>query len=61
MLNDTSDPSDIPERRVEVYTQPRGGKNPTYRTRTEYTPEQSVPVVVGGKSLGSIKVSELLP
>jgi hypothetical protein len=51
----------IPERRVEVYTDPRGGKKPTYRTRTEYAPGQAVPVTVAGKTLGSIPVSELLP
>ena len=33
------------DRRVEVYTQPRGGKNPAYRTRTDYGPNDAVPVV----------------
>ena len=51
----------IPERRVEVYTQPRGGKNPTYRTLAEYSNTQSVPVVIAGQALGEIPVSELLP
>lgn len=51
----------IPDRRVEVYTLPRGGKNPTYRTRTDYAPGQTVPVVVAGQTVGSIPVSELLP
>lgn len=51
----------IPGRRVEVYTNPRGGKAPTYRTRTDYAPGQDVPVVVAGKTLGSLPVSELLP
>lgn len=49
------------DRRVEVYTQPRGGKNPTYRQRTDYGPGAAVPVVVGGKELGRIAVAELLP
>jgi Uma2 family endonuclease len=49
------------DRRVEVYTNPRGGKAPAYRTRTEYTPGQSVPVTIGKKTVGSISVSELLP
>jgi len=48
-------------RRVEVYTQPRGGKTPTYRSRADYGPGDSVPVIIGGKKLGTIKVSELLP
>jgi Uma2 family endonuclease len=48
-------------RRVEVYTQPKGGKNPTYKQHVDYGPEESVPVVVGGKELGRISVKELLP
>ena len=51
----------IPERRVEVYTQPRGGRNPTYRTRTDYGTDAAVPVVLAGKTLGTIPVAELLP
>ena len=52
---------DVKARRIEVYTEPRGGKNPTYRSRTEYDPDDAVPVVVAGKTLGTILVSELLP
>ncbi len=51
----------IPERRIEVYTDPKGGKSPTYRTRTDYGPDDSVPVALAGKALGSIPVRELLP
>lgn len=51
----------VKDRRVEVYTQPRGGKNPTYRQRTDYGPDDTVPVVVGGNELGRISVKELLP
>lgn len=47
--------------RVEVYTQPRGGKNPTYKARTDYGPDDKVPVVVGGAQVGTIAVKELLP
>jgi Uma2 family endonuclease len=49
------------DRRVEVYAQPRGGKNPAYRTTATYGPGDSVPVVVGGTELGTLPVSELLP
>lgn len=49
------------DRRVEVYTQPRGGKSPTYKQQTDYGPDDAVPVVVGGKELGRIPVKELLP
>ena len=51
----------IPDRRVEVYTQPRGGRSPTYRTRADFAPGQSVPVVLAGQTVGSIPVSELFP
>jgi hypothetical protein len=44
-----------------VYTQPRGGKNPTYRGQDTYGPDDSVPVVVAGTELGTILVRELLP
>ncbi len=46
---------------VEVYTQPRGGRTPTYRTRTDYAAGQVVPVVLAGKQVGTIPVSEIIP
>lgn len=49
------------DRRVEVYTHPRGGKKPTYRTRTDYPPGSEVPVVLGGAEVGSIAIDEILP
>ncbi|MBM3979777.1 MAG: Uma2 family endonuclease [Planctomycetes bacterium] len=51
----------VSENRVEVYTDPRGGKAPAYKTRTDYGPSDSLPVVVAGKQLGVIAVKELLP
>jgi hypothetical protein len=49
------------DRRVEVYTQPKGGKNPAYKTRTDYGPDDAAPVVVAGKQVGTVAVKELLP
>jgi hypothetical protein len=49
------------DRRVEVYTQPRGGKNPAYRQRADYGPADAVPVVIDGQQAGTIPVRELLP
>jgi hypothetical protein len=49
------------DRRIEVYTEPRGGKNPAYKKHADYGPEDAVPVVVAGKELGRIAVKELLP
>ena len=51
----------IAARRVEVYTEPRGGKNPVYKKQTNYDADETVPVVVAGKELGRILVKELLP
>lgn len=51
----------LQDRQVEVYTDPKGGKSPTYRTRTDYGPDDAVPVALAGKSLGSIPAHELLP
>lgn len=49
------------DRRIEVYTEPRGGKNPAYKLQTNYGPDDTVPVVVAGKQIGRIPVKELLP
>jgi Uma2 family endonuclease len=51
----------VNERRVEVYTEPRGGKNPAYKKHVDCGPEDAVPVVVAGKELGRISIKELLP
>jgi len=51
----------VKDRIVEVYTKPGNGKSPGYRTRKDYAPGTSVPVVVGGKKVGSVPVDELLP
>ena len=49
------------DRRVEVYTQPRGGKSPSYKQRTDYGPADAVPVIIAGKQVGTIAVKDLLP
>ncbi len=46
------------DRRVEVYASPAG---PSYANQRSYTPAESVPLVIDGKSLGSIPVVDLLP
>lgn len=51
----------IPDRRIEVYSQPRGGKSPTYRTRHDFGPRDSVPVVLAERDYGAIAVREILP
>ena len=49
------------DRRVEVYTRPRAGRVPAYRSRTEYGPGDKVPVTLGGEHLGEIIVDDILP
>jgi Uma2 family endonuclease len=51
----------IRERKIEVYTQPKNGGNPSYRSHHDYKIGDSVPVVLGKKTVGSIPVSEILP
>ena len=50
----------VAERSIEVYTQPRGGKNPGYRKSTTYAHSEDVPVVVAGKKRGTIPVGKIL-
>jgi len=49
------------DRRVQVYTEPRGGKHPTYRTRRDYTLSESIAVAIKGRVFGSLPVREILP
>ncbi len=49
------------DRVVEVYTQPKGGKTPSYRQMVSYGAGSSVPLRTAGKELGEIPVSDLLP
>jgi Uma2 family endonuclease len=51
----------IPDCRVEVYSEPKGGRKPAYKTLVEYGPGERVPVVIAGKLIGEIPASELLP
>jgi hypothetical protein len=50
------------QRQVEVYTDPTGpAANPAYRQRTDYAPNDSVPLVVGGQQVALIPIANLLP
>ena len=50
----------LPEKKVEVYSQPRAGKKPTYKKREEFVPGQSIPIVLNGNSVGELAVSDFL-
>lgn len=49
------------DRVVEVYSEPRGGKTPTYKQQTDYGPSAEVPVIVRGQEVGRIPARKLLP
>jgi Uma2 family endonuclease len=48
------------DRRVEVYTEPNGGKKPSYKQQKNYGPNDEVPLLISGKIVGRIQVKELL-
>ncbi len=50
----------IPEHRVEIYTEPQSGKNPRYKSRVEYTPGTDIPFTLAGQVIGTLPVSEFL-
>jgi Uma2 family endonuclease len=51
----------IPERRIEVYSSPSGrGKSARYTDHKNYGPDEEVPIIVEGRELGRIKVSEIV-
>jgi Uma2 family endonuclease len=50
------------DRQVEVYEQPSGtSPSPTYGSRRTFKPGDAVPVVLGGTTVGTIPVADLLP
>ena len=46
------------DRKIEVYTKPRNGK---FLKKVEYLEGQSVPLILDGKKIAEIPVSELMP
>jgi Uma2 family endonuclease len=48
------------DRRIEVYTEPRGGRSPSYQRRQDYAEGDAVPVVIGGDDFGTMAVRDLL-
>jgi Uma2 family endonuclease len=46
---------------LEVYTDPKSGKSPAYKTSQIYHRDDSVPVVINGQQVGSVPVRQLLP
>lgn len=51
----------LQQRRLEVYSKPRGGRKPTYLSEVVCGSNDSVPVFLAGKLLGKIEVQDVLP
>src|SRR5262249_13318406 len=51
--------ANLPEKKIEVYTLPRGGKTPGYRQRQDYEIDQSIPLVIAGREIAQILVRDL--
>ena len=49
------------DRQVEVYTEPKGGKSPSYRRRTDYVHNAKIPLIIEGSEVGPVSVSDVLP
>lgn len=49
----------VVEFQVEVYTQPRGGKEAHYRKRVDYSGRKYVPLILGGREIAKLSVSDL--
>jgi Uma2 family endonuclease len=51
----------VVDHRIEVYPDPDPiADQPAYRTRTDYSPGQDVPLVLDGQTVATIPVTELL-
>jgi len=49
----------IPERIVEVYSEPKAGRSPTYHFRAEFVRGSSIPVVLFGDRVAEVAVDDL--
>ena len=49
------------DRQIEVYSQPRRGKNPTYLKEQVYGPANLLPLILAGTHIADIPVKDLLP
>ena len=47
----------LPEKRLEVYASPKGGKNPAYRSCDRYAQDDRVPVILKGERVGEVELA----
>jgi Uma2 family endonuclease len=48
------------EEQVEVYTEPRPGRRPSYRHREDFAPPNELPLVIDGREVAHIDLHEIL-
>jgi hypothetical protein len=53
--------ANLVDNQVEVYTQPRAGRTPTYLQRQDYGPDEDVPVLIEGREVARLSVRDFLP
>lgn len=46
---------------IEVYTDPKAGRSPSYRQKKDYRVPDEIPLVIDGATVAAIPVRELLP
>lgn len=52
----------LPDRQIELYTDPTGNAaSPNYRQLRTYAPDEMLPVILDGQTLGYLAVKSLLP
>jgi hypothetical protein len=49
------------ERHVEVYTEPKGGKSPSYRRRADVAIDGKIPLILNGEEIAQISALDLFP
>jgi hypothetical protein len=53
--------ANLHDQQIEVYTHPRTGRTPTYRTRTDFREGLTIPIVLGKKRHAHVFIDEILP
>lgn len=51
----------LAESKIEVFTEPRGGRAARYQRRTDFGSRAKVPVTLGAKKIAALPVAELIP
>lgn len=51
----------LPEQVIEVYSDPKSGRRPAYKSVLLYRVPQSIPLILSGKTIANLPVKEILP